>query len=62
MDGKLYGIFGTDTRYLLQQEDLRAGRLTDWQPKNWDEILSARTIKEKVPGVIPTSTQAPVAK
>ena len=37
----------------------QAGLPTDWQPKNWDEILSAaRTIKEKVPGVIPMNIYA----
>ena len=42
-------------RALVQQADLREGRpADDWQPKTWDDILTAaRTIKQKVPGVIP---------
>ena len=32
----------------------KAGLPADWQPKTWDDVLAAaRTIKEKVPGVIP---------
>ena len=32
----------------------KAGLPADWQPKTWDDILTAaRTIKKKVPGVIP---------
>ena len=62
MDGKLYGVpFGTDTRGIYFNKKIfeQAGLPTDWQPKNWDEILSAaRTIKEKVPGVIPMNIYA----
>ena len=61
-DGKLYGVpFGTDTRGIYFNKKIfeQAGLPTDWQPKNWDEILSAaRTIKEKVPGVIPMNIYA----
>ncbi|MFI9027040.1 ABC transporter substrate-binding protein [Streptomyces sp. NPDC053560] len=56
-DGKTYGVpDGTDTRGLWFSKDIfeRAGLPADWQPKNWDDILeTARTIKKKVPGVIP---------
>lgn len=56
-DGKTYGIpDGTDTRGLWFNKKIfaRAGLPADWQPKNWDEILTAaRTVKKKVPGVIP---------
>jgi multiple sugar transport system substrate-binding protein len=56
-DGKTYGVpMGTDTRGLYYNKDLfqKAGLPTDWQPKTWDDILSAaRTIKQKLPGVIP---------
>lgn len=56
-DGKTYGVpDGTDTRGLWFSKDVfaRAGLPADWQPKTWDEVLSAaRTIKEKVPGVTP---------
>lgn len=56
-DGKTYGVpDGTDTRGLWFSKDIfkKAGLPEDWQPKNWAEILdAARTIKKKVPGVIP---------
>ncbi|MFC9844797.1 extracellular solute-binding protein [Streptomyces sp. NPDC060223] len=56
-DGKTYGVpDGTDTRGLWFDKAIfkKAGLPSDWQPKNWDEVLdAARTIKEKVPGVTP---------
>ncbi|MVO90077.1 extracellular solute-binding protein [Streptomyces sp. p1417] len=56
-DGKTYGVpDGTDTRGLWFSKDIfeKAGLPADWQPKNWDDILdAARTIKKKVPGVVP---------
>lgn len=56
-DGKTYGIpDGTDTRGLWFDKAIfeKAGLPADWQPKTWDDILTAaRTVKEKVPGVIP---------
>ncbi len=56
-DGKTYGIpDGTDTRGLWFNKKIfkKAGLPADWQPKTWDDILSAaRTIKKKVPGVTP---------
>ena len=56
-DGKIYGIpDGTDTRGLWFNKQIfaKAGLPATWQPKNWDEVLAAaRTIKQKVPGVIP---------
>ncbi|MDX3866803.1 extracellular solute-binding protein [Streptomyces europaeiscabiei] len=56
-DGKTYGIpDGTDTRGLWFDKAIfaKAGLPADWQPKNWADILSAaRTIKDKVPDVIP---------
>jgi multiple sugar transport system substrate-binding protein len=56
-DGKTYGVpMGTDTRGLYYNKELfaKAGLPADWQPKSWDDILSAaRTIKAKLPGVIP---------
>ncbi|MFD0414398.1 extracellular solute-binding protein [Streptomyces sp. NPDC127108] len=56
-DGKTYGVpDGTDTRGLWFDKDIfeKAGLPANWQPKNWDEILdAARTIKEKVPDVVP---------
>lgn len=56
-DGKTYGIpDGTDTRGLWFSKDVfrKAGLPDGWQPKTWDDVLAAaRTIKRKVPGVIP---------
>ena len=56
-DGKLYGVsMGTDTRaiYFNKKIFAQAGLPADWQPKTWDEILdAARTLKAKVPDVIP---------
>ncbi|MFD9795042.1 extracellular solute-binding protein [Streptomyces sp. NPDC059070] len=56
-DGKTYGVpDGTDTRGLWFNKQIltRAGLPADWQPRNWADILTAaRTIKAKVPGVIP---------
>jgi multiple sugar transport system substrate-binding protein len=57
LDGKTYGVpMGTDTRALWYNKDLfaKAGLTVPWQPKSWDDILSAaRTIKAKLPGVTP---------
>ncbi|MEV5907288.1 extracellular solute-binding protein [Streptomyces chartreusis] len=56
-DGRTYGVpDGTDTRGLWFSKDVfkKAGLPTDWQPKTWNDVLdAARTVKEKVPGVIP---------
>jgi multiple sugar transport system substrate-binding protein len=56
-DGKTYGVpDGTDTRGLWFNKDIfeKAGLPADWQPKTWNDVLTAaRTIKRKVPGVIP---------
>src|SRR5436305_2636780 len=55
--GHNYGVMdGTDVRLVWYNKDLfqKAGLPTTWQPKSWDDLLSAaRTIKAKVPGVIP---------
>jgi multiple sugar transport system substrate-binding protein len=56
-NGHNYGVMdGTDVRLIWYNKNLfqRAGLPTNWQPQNWADILSAaRTIKAKVPGVIP---------
>ncbi|MEU9631720.1 extracellular solute-binding protein [Streptomyces luteogriseus] len=56
-DGKTYGVpDGTDTRGLWFNKDIfaKAGLPADWQPRTWNDVLTAaRTIKKKVPGVIP---------
>ncbi|GAA3240131.1 extracellular solute-binding protein [Dactylosporangium siamense] len=57
LDGKTYGVpMGTDTRALWYNKDLfaQAGITVPWEPKTWDDILAtARTLKAKLPGVIP---------
>ncbi|MFJ8052038.1 extracellular solute-binding protein [Streptomyces luteogriseus] len=56
-DGKTYGVpDGTDTRGLWFNKDIfaKAGLPADWQPRTWNDVLTAaRTIKKKVPDVIP---------
>ncbi|MFJ3694139.1 extracellular solute-binding protein [Streptomyces sp. NPDC090052] len=56
-DGKTYGVpDGTDTRGLWFNKKLfaKAGLPADWHPKSWADVLdAARTIKKKLPGVIP---------
>ncbi|MGW3099099.1 extracellular solute-binding protein [Streptomyces sp. NPDC001102] len=56
-DGKTYGVpDGTDTRGLWFDKAVfkKAGLPAAWEPKNWDDVLSAaRAIKKKVPGVTP---------
>ncbi|OBZ13909.1 ABC transporter substrate-binding protein [Bacillus sp. FJAT-26390] len=57
-DGKVYGVpYNTDSRGLWYNKDIfkNAGLPEDWQPKSWDDVLSAaRTIKEKAgEGVVP---------
>ncbi|MEU9394124.1 extracellular solute-binding protein [Streptomyces sp. NPDC048324] len=56
-DGKTYGVpDGTDTRGLWFDKAVfkKAGLPAAWQPRNWDDVLSAaRAIKKKVPGVTP---------
>ena len=56
-NGHNYGVMdGTDVRLIWFNKNIfqKAGLPTDWQPKSWADILAAaRTIKAKVPGVIP---------
>jgi multiple sugar transport system substrate-binding protein len=56
-DGKTYGIpMGTDTRALWYNKTLfqQAGISVPWQPTSWNDILAtARTLKQKLPGVTP---------
>ncbi|CAM3681345.1 ABC transporter substrate-binding protein [Cohnella lubricantis] len=56
-DGKVYGVpYNTDSRGLWYNKEIfkRVGLPEDWQPKSWDEVLSAaRTIKEKEPDIVP---------
>ncbi|MCU1527730.1 MAG: sugar transporter substrate-binding protein [Frondihabitans sp.] len=56
-DGKTYGIpMGTDTRAIWYNKQLfaKAGLPVPWTPKTWADVLSAaKTVKEKLPGVVP---------
>jgi multiple sugar transport system substrate-binding protein len=56
-DGKIYGVpFSTDVRGLYYNKVLfeQAGLPVPWEPKTWDDILTAsRTIKAQLPDVIP---------
>ncbi|MER6000014.1 extracellular solute-binding protein [Nonomuraea angiospora] len=61
-DGKIYGVpISTDTRGLWYQKDVfaKAGLPVPWEPKTWNDVLTAaRTIKQKLPGVVPFSMYA----
>jgi multiple sugar transport system substrate-binding protein len=56
-NGHTYGVMnGTDVRLIWYNKNLfkRAGLPTHWQPHSWAAILrAARTIKKKLPNVIP---------
>ncbi|WP_399216917.1 extracellular solute-binding protein [Streptomyces sp. SAJ15] len=56
-DGRTYGVpVGTDTRGLWFNKEIfaRAGLPADWRPRDWAEVLdAARTVKRRVPGVVP---------
>lgn len=56
-DGKIYGVPATsDTRGIWYNKELlaEAGIEVPFQPASWEEVLeAARTIKDKLPGVIP---------
>ncbi|HET6871562.1 MAG TPA: extracellular solute-binding protein [Sporolactobacillaceae bacterium] len=60
-DGNVYGVpYSTDTRGLWYDTNVfkKAGLPVPWKPKNWNDILAAaKTIKEKVPGVVPFFAQ-----
>ncbi len=63
-DGKVWGIpNGTDARYLWYNKVLfkKAGLPVPWHPKTWAQVLAAaRTIKKKLPGVIPMNVYSGV--
>ncbi len=63
--GQRYGVpSGTDARVIWYRKDLlqRAGLPADWQPKSWDDIMSAaEQIKSKLPGVTPMQVNAGTA-
>jgi len=63
-NGKVWGISnGTDDRYLWYNKTLfkKAGLPVPWDPKNWSQVLAAaKTIKQKLPGVIPMNVYSGV--
>jgi len=65
VDGKRYGVpVGTDGRVLYFNKKLfqQAGLPADWQPKSWNDILTAaRQLKAKLPGVTPLQVDAGTA-
>ncbi|HEX6075662.1 MAG TPA: extracellular solute-binding protein [Micromonosporaceae bacterium] len=62
---KRYGIpAGTDGRVIFFNKSVfkKAGLPDDWQPTSWDQILDAgRTVKRKLPGVVPIQLNAGTA-
>jgi multiple sugar transport system substrate-binding protein len=63
-EGKRYGIPpGTDGRVLYFNKKLfaQAGLPADWQPKSWDEILTAGRALKKLSGVTPVQLNAGTA-
>jgi multiple sugar transport system substrate-binding protein len=62
---KRYGVpEGTDGRVIYYNRSLlaKAGLPRDWQPKSWDEIITAaQTIKAAAPGVTPIQLNAGTA-
>ena len=63
--GHIYGVMnGTDVRLIWYNKNIfkKAGLSTNWQPKSWNDILSAaRTIKAKVKGVTPMNLYSGIA-
>ncbi|HYH32194.1 MAG TPA: extracellular solute-binding protein [Pseudonocardia sp.] len=61
-DGRVYAVPGpTDTRALWYNRDLfaQAGIPLPWEPRNWDDLLATfRTLKERLPDVIPVNIYA----
>ena len=63
--GKRYGVpLGTDGRVIYFNKKLlaQAGLPENWEPKSWDEIVTAgQAIKAKLPGVTPIQLNAGTA-
>jgi len=63
--GKRFGVpAGTDGRVIFFNRTVfkKAGLPEDWQPTSWDQVLDAgRTLKRKLPGVIPIQLNAGTA-
>lgn len=63
-DGKRYGVpIGTDGRVLYFNKKLfnQAGLPADWQPRSWDDVLTAGQALKKLPGVVPIQLNAGTA-
>jgi multiple sugar transport system substrate-binding protein len=63
-DGKKYGLpIGTDARVVFYNKRLfaKAGLPTTWQPKSWDDILSAGRKLKGLSGVTPIQLNAGTA-
>jgi multiple sugar transport system substrate-binding protein len=63
-ENKRYGVpIGTDGRVLYFNKKLfaQAGLPADWQPKSWDDIVSAGQKLKTLPGVIPIQLNAGTA-
>ncbi|MFL5332280.1 MAG: extracellular solute-binding protein, partial [Geminicoccaceae bacterium] len=64
-NGKRYGVpVGTDGRVVYFNKKLftQAGLPTDWQPRSWDDLLSAgQAVKARLPGVTPIQLNAGTA-
>jgi multiple sugar transport system substrate-binding protein len=64
-NGKRFGVpSGTDGRVIYFNKKLfgQAGLPTDWQPRSWDDVITAgQTIKSKLPGVTPIQLNAGTA-
>ncbi len=63
-DSKRYGVpDGTDGRVLFYNKKLfaQAGLPATWQPRSWDELLSAGEALKKLPGVTPIQLNAGTA-
>lgn len=64
-EGRRYGVpQGADGRVIYYNRNIfeRAGLPADWQPTSWDDILqAARTLKQRVDGVVPLQLNAGTA-
>jgi multiple sugar transport system substrate-binding protein len=63
-DNKRYGVpVGTDGRVLYFNKKLfsQAGLPADWQPRSWDDVLTAGQALKKLPGVVPIQLNAGTA-
>jgi multiple sugar transport system substrate-binding protein len=64
-NGKRYGVpLGTDGRVIYFNRKLfaQAGLPADWQPRSWDDIITAgQALKAKLPGVTPIQLNAGTA-